>query len=155
MKRKIKKVLISIILSIACGSICGKIIYSIYNEKLEDEIKGEKVYLIQAGAYSSYNNMIENTSLNNYIYYKDEDGLFKSIIGITENYNNIEKISKVYSKDIIVSEYYSNNQKLNKQIKEFDKKIENSSNQEEVKKHILEMLSLYKDNKTTLIAITS
>lgn len=155
MKKWIKKVVISITLAVICGSICGKIIYSIYSEKLDTDIKGKKVYLIQSGAYSSYDNMIENTNISNYVYYKDDDGLFKSIIGITGNYNNIDKISKTYSKDIVINEYYSKDNELNKKIKEFDKKIENSSNQEEVKKQVVEMLSLYKDNKSPLIAVVS
>lgn len=145
----------SISLSVLCGSVCGKLIYSIYDERMDADINGEKIYLIQAGAYSSYDNMVKNTTFNNYVYYEDEDGLFKSIIGITENYNNIEKISKVYSGDVVVSEYYSNDADLNKKIKEFDQKIDNSSNQKEIKKNVLEMLSLYKDNKSTLVAIVS
>ena len=155
MKRKIKKVLISISLSIVCGGICGKIIYGIYDERLNTDVHGDKVYLIQSGAYSSYDNMVENTSLNNYVYYKDDDGLFKSIVGITLNYDNIDKIVKTYSKDVVVSEYYSKDMELNSKIREFDKKLENSSDQEEVKKHVLEMLSLYKDNKAKLIASVS
>ncbi len=155
MRKRIKKVLISISLAIVCGSICGKIIYSIYDEKLSQEYDGEKVYLIQAGAYSSYDNMIKETSLNNYVYYEDDDGLFKSIIGITGVYDNIDKIVKTYSDDVIISEYYSTDDKLNKKIKDFDKKIKDSSNQEEVKKDVLEMLSNIKDNKSKLIEITS
>ena len=155
MRKRIRKVLISISLSIVCGSICGKIIYDIYSERMISDISGEKVYLIQSGAYSSYDNMVENTSFNNYVYYKDDDGLFKSIIGITENYDNIDKIVKVYGKEVIVNEYYSNDMKLNKKIKKFDREIESSKNQEEIKEHVLETLALYKDNKSTLIAIAS
>ena len=154
MKKRIRKVLVSICLSIVCGSICGKMVYGIYEEKLKSEINGEKIYLIQAGAYSSYNNMVENTSINNYVYYED-DGLFKSIIGVTLEYDNIKKITDLYNKDVIVTEYYSNDLELNKRIREYDKKIDSSNNQEEVKKNVLEMLSLYKDNKSTLIEIVS
>ena len=96
MKRKLKKVLMPIFLSVICGSICGRIVYDIYDKELETDMNGEKIYLIQAGAYSTYDNMVNNTSLNNYIYYEDNDGLFKSIIGVTENYDNIEKIIDAY-----------------------------------------------------------
>ncbi len=143
------------LLSIICGAICGKLVYGIYDKELESNIYGEKIYLIQAGAYSDYDNMVKNTSLNNYVYYKDEDGLFKSIIGLTEDYDNIEKIKNTYSKEVIVSEYYSSDTELNKQIKEFDKKISEATSKEEIQTTVLEMLSLYKDKKTTLIQVTS
>lgn len=143
------------LLSIVCGAICGKLVYGIYDKELESNIYGEKIYLIQAGTYSDYDNMVKNTSLNNYVYYKDEDGLFKSIIGLTENYDNIEKIKNTYSKEVIVSEYYSSDTELNKQIKEFDKKISEATSKEEIQTTVLEILSLYKDKKTTLTQVTS
>ena len=155
MKKKLKKALISCLLSVICGTICGKLVFSIYDKKLTNDIYGEKIYLIQAGAYKDYDNMVKNTSLNNYVYYKDEDGLFKSIIGLTENKDNIEKIKKTYNQEVIVSEYYSNDKELNKKIKDFDVKIKQEENNEEIKKITLEMLNLYKDKTTTLTQITS
>lgn len=154
-KKRIKKVLLPIFLSVICGSICGKLVYGIYDKELDKDINGEKIYLIQAGAYSTYDNMVNNTSLNNYIYYEDTDGLFKSIIGLTENYDNIEKIKNTYSEEVIISEYYSKDEELNKQIKEYDIKIKNSTNEEEIKTIVLEMLTLYKDTDATLTKITS
>lgn len=156
MKTFIKKVLIPIFLSVICGSICGKLVYNIYDNNITKEIEGKKIYLLQAGAYSTYDNMVKNTLVNNYIYYEDYDGLFKAIIGITENYDNIEKIKNSYGKEIIISEYYSKNKELNNKIKEYDKKINISNNKEEIQKAVLEMLTLYKDNKDkTLIKINT
>lgn len=155
MKKKLKKVLMPIFLSVLCGAICGKLVYGIYDKKIERDMNGEKIYLIQAGAYSTYDNMVSNTSLNNYVYYEDDDGLFKSIIGLTEDYDNIEKIKSTYSDAVIVSEYYSKDQELNNKIKEYDKQIQASNNTEEVKKIVLEMLTLYKDQDSTLTQIVS
>ena len=155
MLKKIKKVVTPIFLSVLCGAICGKLIYQIYDKKLETDIIGEKVYLIQAGAYQSYDSMVHNTSISNYIYYKDQDGLFKSIIGLTENKENIEKIKSTYQDEVLVSEYYSKDKSLNNKIKEYDKKMISTTNQEELKKIVLEMLTLYKDNDTTLTQIIS
>ena len=75
MKTIIKKVFIPIFLSVICGRICGNIIYNIYDKDLSKEITGEKIYLLQAGAYSNYDNMVKNTLVNNYVYYEDTDGL--------------------------------------------------------------------------------
>lgn len=155
LKKKLKKVLIPVFLSIVCGAICGRLVYQIYDKKIEDDLIGKKVYLIQAGAYSTYDNMVSNTSISHYVYYEDDDGLFKSIIGLTENYNNIEKIKNTYSGEVLVSEYYSKDQKLNKKIKEYDRKIENSTSSEEIKKIVLEMLTLYKDNESILVQVKS
>ena len=155
MKKKIKKVVIPCFLSIICGSICGRLVYGIYDKKIDENLYGEKVYLIQAGAYSDYDNMVKNTSLNNYIYYKDDDGLFKSIIGLTEKKENIEKIKNAYGKEVIISEYYSNDNELNKKINEFDDKINTTDNKEEIQSLVLETLNLYKDKKTTLTKTTS
>lgn len=155
MLKKLKKVLFPIFLSVLCGAICGRLVYGIYDKKLSQDIQGEKIYLIQAGAYSTYDSMVKNTSFNNYIYYEDDDGLFKSIIGLTENYDNVEKIKNTYSGEVLISEYYSKDEELNQKIKEYDLKIKNSTNQEEVQKIVLQMLTLYKDKESTLTQITS
>lgn len=150
MKRKLKKLLIPIFLSVICGSICGKLVYEIYTTNLTKELTGKKIYLIQAGAYSTYDNMIENTSINNYVYYEDSDGLYKAIIGLTENKSNIEKITKTYKESVIINEYYSKDKELNNKIKEYDQQLSTTTNEEEINKIVLEMLTLYKDtpNKT-------
>ena len=155
MKKRIKKVLMPCFLSVLCGSICGRLVYGAYDKKIERDFYGEKVYLIQAGAYSDYDNMVKNTSLNSYVYYKDEDGLFKSIIGLTEEKDNINKIKDTYGKEVIISEYYSKDEELNNKIKELDKIIKETTNKEEIQKTVLEILSLYKDKKATLTQITS
>ena len=158
MLKKLKKVVMPIFLSVICGAVCGKLIYQIYDKKIETDfsiINGEKIYLIQAGVYSTYENMLHNTSVNNYVYYKDQDGLFKSIIGLTEDDENIEKIKNTYQENVIISQYYSNDKELNQKIKEYDNRIKKSQDKEEIKKIVLEMLSLYKDKDTTLTQIIS
>ena len=155
MKKWLRKFLSPIILSLICGSLCGKLVYQIYDRDIKREIKGEKIYLIQAGAYSTYDNMVDNTMINNYVYYED-DGLYKAIVGITENYNNVEKIKKSYGKNVIVTEYNSLDEELNKKISDYDKKIEESNNKEDIQKIALEMLTLYKDkDNSTLVKIIS
>ena len=155
MKKKLKKVLFPCFLSVVCGAICGRLVYGIYDKKLEDDLNGKKIYLIQSGAYSTYDNMVSNTLLSNYIYYEDDDGLYKSIIGVTEDYDNIEKIKNTYKEDVVISEYYSKDEELNKRIREYDEKIKNTNDDKEIKSIVLEMLSLYKDKDTTLVEIQS
>jgi hypothetical protein len=155
MIKKLKRVLLPCFFSIICGAICGRLVYSIYDKKLNTDINGKKIYLIQAGAYSTYDNMVNHTLLSNYVYYEDDDGLYKSVIGLTEEYENIEKIKSTYKENVIVDEYYSKDEELNKKIKEYDEKIKKTTDEKELKKIIKEMLILYKDRNVTLIQINS
>ena len=116
LKKILKKILGPICLSILCGVVCGKLVYQVYDKDIKKDIDGRKIYLIQAGAYSTYDNMVSNTLVNNYVYYEDNDGLYKSIVGITEDFDNIEKIKNSYKGNVIVSEYYSRDKELNKKI---------------------------------------
>ena len=150
---KIKRGIIPIFLAIICGSICGKLVCSIYVDSASKSLNDTKIYLIQAGAYSTYDSMVSNTSVNNYVYYED-DGLYKAIIGITENKNNVEKIKSTYEGEVIVSEYYSLDNKLNEEIEKYDKKIEKLEDSNEIKNIVIEMLGIYKDNdNNTLVYI--
>lgn len=143
-------------MSVICGGSCGKLVYEIYDADIKQEINGKKIYLVQAGAYSSYDNMVDNTLVNNYVYYEDNDGLYKAVVGLTENYDNIEKIKAAYGKNVIISEYYSKDDKLNKKITEYDEKLKNTTNNTEIKNTVLEMLTLYKDkDNQTLVKIKS
>ena len=154
MIKKIKRGLIPIFLAVICGGICGRLVCSIYVDKASSKLKDTKIYLVQAGAYSTYDNMVSNTSVGNYVYYEDDDGLYKTIIGMSLDYDNIEKIKSTYKGDVIVSEYYSMDNELNKKIEEYDKKISKLDDMDDIKEVVLEMLTLYKDNdKGTLVKI--
>ena len=138
-----------IFISILCGAICGNIVYKIYEKKIDIELNGEKIYLIQSESYSTYDSMISNTLMNNYIYFKDSDGLYKLVIALTKDYDNIKKIKNTYTDDIIITEYYSKNNLLNQELKEFDQKLKQANTEEEIKKIIEKMLILYKDATLT------
>lgn len=155
MIKKIKKVMVPIVLSVICGCVCGKLVYDIYEPKVEEAVIGKKIYLVQAGAYSNYDSMVDNTMMSNYIYYEDKDGLYKAVIGVTENYDNVKKIVGTYDGEVIVNEYYSDDFDLNKKIEEYDDKISNSNGNDEVKELVLEMLALYKDrDDSTLVKVS-
>lgn len=154
MIKRIRKGLLPIFLAVICGGICGKLVCDIYIDTASSKLENNKIYLVQAGAYSTYDNMVSNTNVGNYIYYEDEDGLYKAIIGITENYDNIEKIRSTYQGEVIISEYYSLDKELNQKIIEYDDRISKLEDKDEIKKIVLEMLSLYKDKEeNTLIKI--
>ena len=150
MKKKLYSFFTPILLSVIFGVFCGKIVYDMYDKKIEEDIGGKKIYLVQAGAYSSYDNMVKNTLLSNYAYYEDEDGLFKSIIGITLDYDNLDKIKKTIKDNVLVREFYSKDIDLNKRIEEYDRKLKNTTNNDEINDIIDKVLELYKGKNNTL-----
>ena len=134
-----------LILAVICGAVSGRLVYSIYLNNNDFSSLDDIIYLIQVGAYSSYDNMKANTLSNNYVYYED-DGLYKAIIGMTKNKNNIDKITATYSGDTLITEYYSDDKDLNEKIDSYDERINNTSTTDEVKSIILEMLRYYKED---------
>ena len=150
MKKKLYGFFTPILLSVIFGSFCGKIVYDMYDKKIEEDIGGKKIYLVQAGAYSSYDNMVKNSMLSNYIYYEDEDGLYKSIIGLTLDYDNLDKIKNTYKENVLVREFYSKDIDLNKRIEEYDRKLKNTTNNDGINDIIDKVLELYKGKNNTL-----
>ena len=154
MKETLRKIIISILISSSLGSICGILVYKIYFTDNMLSIDNNTVYLIQSGAYSSYDNMRASAVNYSYIYY-EEDNLYKIIIGITKSKDNINKIKEVYGEEVIVNTYYNDDELLNSKIIEYDRKLNNTNDLEEEKKIIIEMLNLYKkDDKIKLTKIS-
>ncbi len=144
MKEILKKAMIPIFLSIIIGGICGRIVYKIYLGNTDLLYEGNLIYLIQSGSYSSYDNMRTNTIGYDYIYY-EEDNVYKTVIGVTKNKSNIEKIKDIYGNNIIINEYYIDDSILNNKIIEYDKKLSNEKNNDKIKEIIGDMLYMYKD----------
>ena len=97
--------------------------------------------------------MREENINNNYVYYKDDDK-YKSVIGITKDYDNIEKIKSLYDDNLSVLEYYVASDILDNKQDEYDKLLSNTNNTDEVKKTVNDILNLYrKDDKIKLISI--
>ena len=152
-KSKVKKVVLPIFISVLSGGICGHLVYNIYEDEASLAQADNLVYLIQSGAYSSYDNMRANT-MGNYVYYEDE-GLYKTIIGITQSEENIEKIKDAYGKEVVVNKYYINDKELCNSIKEYDQKLNKVQTNEEVQQVVIEMLNLYKEDKNVEISKVS
>ncbi len=154
MKEILKKALIPICMSIVCGAICGKVVYEIYLGKNTLAYAGNLVYLLEAGTYDSYDNMRANTISYNYVYY-EEDNLYKTIIGITKDKDNIEKIKSSYDGKVEIGEYYTEDEELNKTLNAYDEKLKTITDKEEIKKVVVDMLNLYKgENSKKLIKIS-
>ena len=143
MKERLKKIFIPIFLSVICGSICGRLLFSIYEDKAVSILDSNVIYMLIDSTYNDYDSM-KASSLSNYIYYED-DGKYTAVVGITKNKDNIEKIEKIYNKDLDVKEYLLSDKEIINKINDYDKRIESSSDDEEIRGIVLEMLEIYKD----------
>ena len=152
MKKVIKGVFIPLVISIIFGFICGKLVYSVYGDDIENKLSSSKLYLIQNGEYLTYDNMREENNGNNYVYYKDDDG-YKTVVGITKNEDNIDKIKSLYNDDLQVMEYYISTDLLNDKQREYDLMLSNTSDIYEVKKVVDNILNLYRENDTIRLVL--
>ena len=97
--------------------------------------------------------MREDNNGNNYVYYQDEDG-YKTVVGITMYYDNVDKIKKLYSDKLEVSEYYVSNDFFNNKQNEYDDELTNTNDIYEVKEVVDNILNLYRsDDSIKLISI--
>jgi len=146
---------IPILLSILLGYLCGSFVCKIYKEKSDLLLDSTKVYLLQTGAYSTIDSMKKNTNLTNYIYYQD-NGLYKTIMAITKDKENIQKLKELYNFEILINEYYLDDENINKQITEYDQKLKEITDKEEIEMLLQNMLNIYKENENLKLAqITS
>jgi len=147
MKKIIKSTFIPLILSSICGFISAKLVFNIYQEDLSERFSSSKIYLLQNGVYDSYEEMRKNNLGNSYIYYEDNDK-YKSVVGITKEVTNIDKIKDVYDNDLIVEEYYIGATLLNDKQTDYDQQLSNTSDPQKVQEVINNIINLYKDDET-------
>ena len=151
-KNKIKKVLIPIFISILCGAICGKVVYHIYDDKIDDVLTSSVVYLIESENYKDYDSMRANNLSNNYVYY-EENGIYKTIIGITKKEENLSKIANLYHGDVIINKYFLNDSELDSKIMLYDSVLSSETDNDEIKQLVTKMNSYYKEKKISLTKV--
>lgn len=152
MKKVIRGIFVPLVISVLFGFVCGKLVYQVYNDKLETKLTSSRLYLIQSGEYLTYDSMREENNGNNYVYYKDEDG-YKTIIGITRDEGNIDKIKSLYSDSVKVEEYYVSNELLNEKQNEYDKILSDTNDVYEVREVVDNILNLYRDDETIKLVL--
>lgn len=144
-KKIIKGILGPVLLAIMIGFVLGRYAFKMYKNDLYHELSSSKLYLLENGEYNSIDEMREKNNKNNYVYYKDNDK-YKTVVGITNNYNNIDKIKRLYSDKLEVYEYYVSDDLLDRRQLEYDSELSKTDNLEEVKEVVDNILELYRDN---------
>lgn len=111
----------------------------------QKEEKYTPLYVIQIGAYKSYENVIKNTrTLENYLII-EEDDLYKIYIGITFSEEIYNKLVSTYGNesDIFKKTLKITNKDFIKKIQEYDKVILNTNNRNHLNLIIKEELKLF------------
>lgn len=126
------------------------VIFKIYKSKKESDCT---YYLVQVGAFKSYDNLsILSKKYENYIV-REEEGLFKLFIGVTKSEEVYDKIIRMYS---LTSSNYKkilrlNNRDFDRYITKLDELIKIASNQNEtdtlVKEGLKELNKVLDNNK--------
>ena len=142
-----------IFIAVLFGFIGGRFVYKTYKDNLYDSLRSSRLYLVENGTYDSIDNMREENSTNNYIYYKDNNK-YKTVVGITNNYDNIAKIKSLYSDNLAVEEYYIETNSVDTRQLEYEKILSSTNDLKEVKEAVDNILNLYRSDDTIrLIAI--
>ena len=153
MKRILKGVFVPVVVAVIFGCIAGRYVFREYRTNLYNELSSSRLYLVENGEYDTIDTMREENNKNNYVYYKDNDK-YKTVIGITKYFDNVDKIKKLYSDDLKVYEYYVSKDKVNKKQDEYDLKLKNTDDIKEVREVVDNILELYRnDDNIRLIAI--
>ena len=124
-----------------------------YNEDIENRLSSSKIYLVENGEYLTYDMMREENNGNNYVYYKDEEG-YKTVVGITKNEDNIDKIKSLYSDSVWIEEYYISSDLVNDKQNEYDIMLSNTDDLYEVKEVVNNILSLYREEDTIKLVLS-
>jgi len=152
MKRILKGYIIPLVVSVIFGFISAKLVYSVYNDDVEKKLSSSKLYLIENGVYLTYDNMREENNGNNYVYYKDDDG-YKTVVGITKDYDNIDKIKSLYSDSVKIEEYYISTELLDDKQNEYDLLLSKTDDVYEVKEVVDNILNLYREEDTIKLVL--
>ena len=152
MKKIIRGIFIPLVVSMLFGYVCGKLVYQVYEDKIDDKLSSSRLYLVENGEYLTYDSMREENNGSNYIYYKDDDN-YKTVIGITRNEDNIDKIRSLYDTTVRVNEYYISNDYLNDKQDEYDVMLSNTDDMREVREVVDNILNLYRDDKTIKLVL--
>ena len=130
----------------------GKFVYNNYRDDITEDLRSSKIYLVENGTYDSYEEMREENNQNNYVYYMDDDG-YKTVVGITRDYDNIDKIKKIYSDNLYVDEYYISREYMDSKQDEYDKELNDTDDVYVIREVVDNILNLYrKEDSIKLIS---
>ena len=132
-----------IFLSIICGFLCGRLMFSIYEDKGNDILNSNVIYLLEDKSYNDYDSMKSNTNISSYIYYED-NGKYNTVIAMTKNKDNIDKIKGAYNNEFVIEKYLLSDEDISNKIDAYDLKLSNTESNEEIKTIVSDIIGTYK-----------
>ena len=67
MKKIIRGIFIPLVVSMLFGYVCGKLVYQVYEDKIDDKLSSSRLYLVENGEYLTYDSMRVENNGSNYI----------------------------------------------------------------------------------------
>ena len=130
----------------------NKMINDLVKEAHENSVKhgfweknknfGEVIALMHCELSEAYEEYRNHRGYNETYY--EENGKYNTVIAMTKNRDNIDKIEKAYNKDFKIVEYLLSDDEINNKLDEYDKKIGNTSDNDEIKLLVEELNGIYK-----------
>ena len=145
-----KKYLLTFIIALVIGFFLSNFFLKQYEdfEGIKVANKGETLYFIQYGVFSTLESLEENTiSLQNYVYNK-QDNLYYVYVGITKLKENAEKIVNYYkniSNEIIIKEYAITNKNFLELLENYDTILKNTDDETAISSIINQVLVKYEE----------
>lgn len=142
-----KKYFLTIIISLLVGFLLSYYILKEYDDTVMPAfLTGETVYLIEQGAYSSYDNMISNTTnINNYVY-STKDNMYYVYVGMTLSKDNASKIQGIYEFATTIETIEINDADFINTLQSTDSIISATNDSKTITEACKQALSKYKEN---------
>ena len=145
-----KKYLLTFLIALVIGFFLSNFFLKQYEDfdGIKVSTRGENIYFIQYGVFSSLENLEENTiNLQNYVYNK-EDNLYYVYVGITKEKDNAEKIVNYFKSlgyETIVKEFGISNKDFLSQLVNYDEILKNTNDVTAISSIINQVLIKYEE----------
>ena len=143
MKKIMREVVFPVSIAILLGFICGRYVFRMYHDNLYNELESTRLYLAVDGEYDTLDSM-QYDNRDNYVYYVD-NAKYMRVVGITHEYDNIDKIKSLYGDNLAVYEYYVANDKISEWQEKYDSILKKANDIGEVKQLVNNIIDLYKE----------
>ena len=138
-----------VVLCILIGFFMGTFLFNQYNTKVDSvALTGENLYFIQAGVFSSEDQMKEAMKNTTYYIYTKENNMYYSYIGITKNKKNLEKLQEFYTSigyDIYVREIFVSNLSFLTVLEQYDLLLNETTDNNVVKSIENQVINKYEE----------
>ena len=145
-----KKYLLTFVIALIIGFFLSNFFLKQYDDfkGIKVSNKGETLYFIQYGVFSTLESLEENTiALQNYVYNKQDD-LYYVYVGITKLKENAEKIVNYYKNignETIIKEYGITNKNFLEQLVNYDTVLKNTNDETAISSIINQVLVKYEE----------